>query len=69
MALPGWLTNPYGYLLAVIFLAAMDFWAWGETTPLWAGLPVWMGYFIVLSALQTLAMGGWVRGPSSRKQR
>jgi SSS family solute:Na+ symporter len=68
MAFPAWLTNPYGYILAAIFLSALDFWAWGETTPLWSGLPVWMGYFIVLSALQTLVMGRWVRGRSSQKQ-
>ena len=60
---PAWMANPYAYLLAAIFMAAMDFWAWGDTTPLFSGLPMWMGYFIALSAIQTLVMRLWVREP------
>ncbi len=58
---PACMANPYAYLLAAIFLAAMDFWAWGDTTPLLSGLPMWMGYFVALSAIQTLVMRLWVR--------
>jgi SSS family solute:Na+ symporter len=57
---PDWPANPYTYLLSAIFLAAMDFWAWGDAAPLMSGLPLWMGYFVGLSALQTAAMRFWV---------
>jgi SSS family solute:Na+ symporter len=53
---PTWLSSPYFFALALIFLAAMDFWAWGWRKPLVWGVPLWMGYFVLLSALQTLVM-------------
>ncbi len=59
VGLPTPLANPYAYLLGGIFLAAMDFWAWGDTSPLLSGLPLWMGYFVLLSAIQTLVMRLW----------
>lgn len=40
------LRNPYLYLMAGIFLLAMDFWNWGKVQPAFWGIP----------ALQTLAM-------------
>lgn len=61
LKIPTWLLNPYFYVLTAIFLAAMDFWAWEKTTPLFLGLPVWIGHFILLSGLQTLAMRFWGR--------
>jgi len=56
LGFPAWLQNIYFWLLAGIFLLAMDFWAWGEAEPTLAGIPLWVGYFIVLSALQTGVM-------------
>jgi SSS family solute:Na+ symporter len=53
---PGWLTNPYFWMLAGIFILAMDFWAWGKVEPTVWGIPLWVGYFIFLSALQTVVM-------------
>ena len=53
---PPWLSSPYFYMLVFIFLAAMDFWAWGSIKPLVLGVPLWMGYFVLLSALQTAVM-------------
>jgi SSS family solute:Na+ symporter len=61
MRLPASLYSPYMYLLAGIFILAMDFWAWGKSQPLIMGIPLWMGYFIVLSATQTMVMLAWVR--------
>jgi len=56
MAFPWWLRNRYVYLSAGIFLLAMDIWNWGRTLPAPFGIPAWVWYFVVLSALQTLLM-------------
>jgi SSS family solute:Na+ symporter len=61
MRIPRWCRSPYLYLLAGIFLLAMDFWAWDKTGPTLAGVPAWLFHFIVLSALQTAVMAHWVR--------
>jgi hypothetical protein len=53
---PKWLTDPYFWLLAGIFVLAMDFWAWGKVEPTVWGIPLWVGYFMILSALQTVVM-------------
>jgi len=64
----GWLKDRYVLVYAVIFALAMDFWAWGSVRPLIGGLPLWIGYFVLLSALQTAAMACMIRrelgGPS-----
>jgi SSS family solute:Na+ symporter len=54
--MPAWISDPYLYLLLGNFALALDFWAWGKSDPQWAGMPLWLGYFVVLSALQTLLM-------------
>jgi SSS family solute:Na+ symporter len=54
--MPGWILDPYLFLLLGNFALALDFWAWGKSDPQWAGMPLWLGYFVVLSALQTLLM-------------
>jgi solute:Na+ symporter, SSS family len=61
LRMPAWLMNPYFYLLLGVFLLSLDFWAWGTTRPSWAGMPAWLGYFVVLSALQTALMIRLVR--------
>jgi len=53
---PKWLTDPYFWLLAGIFVLAMDFWAWRKVAPTVWGIPLWVGYFMILSALQTVVM-------------
>ena len=53
---PEWLTNSYFWLLAGIFVLAMDFWAWEKVQPTFWGIPIWIGYFVGLSALQTVVM-------------
>ncbi|MDJ0829139.1 MAG: hypothetical protein QNI92_04755 [Desulfobacterales bacterium] len=60
-AIPGWLTNPYFYIMSSIFILAMDFWAWEKVQPVVWGVPVWMLYFILLSGLQSIAMLFWLR--------
>jgi SSS family solute:Na+ symporter len=70
IALPGWLTDRYVLVSAAIFLLALDFWAWGIRRPSVFGLPFWIAYFVLLSALQTAAMACMIRrdlGP--RKER
>jgi hypothetical protein len=53
---PEWLSNIYFWLFAGIFILAMDFWAWGKVEPTFWGIPLWVGYFVILSALQTVVM-------------
>ncbi len=60
-SLPDCLYSPYFYLLIGIFTLATDFWAWGKSQPMFMGIPLWMGYFMVLSAAQTMVMVAWVR--------
>jgi len=59
---PGWLGNRYVYLMGIIFILGMDFWAWNKAQPLIAGVPAWMGFFVLLSAVQTIGMVYMVRG-------
>ncbi|MBW1988444.1 MAG: sodium:solute symporter family protein [Deltaproteobacteria bacterium] len=47
--------------LFALFLLSMDLWAWGKTGPVKAGLPLWIGYFVALSAVQTWLMAGLIR--------
>jgi SSS family solute:Na+ symporter len=54
--IPQWATNSYFWLFAAIFILAMDYWAWGEVDPTILGIPIWVGYFVGLSALQTIVM-------------
>ena len=54
--IPGWLLDPFFYLLFAVFVMSIDFWAWGKYMPQWVGFPMWLGYFIILSALQTFFM-------------
>jgi len=53
---PTWLSNRYVYLFIGIFILGMDFWAWNRATPMFLGVPAWIFYFVLLSALQTVGM-------------
>ena len=59
--LPEWVFDRYVWLFAVIFILAMDFWAWRHVEPIIFGIPLWVGYFVVLSALQTAVMVHFIR--------
>jgi len=50
---------------ALIFVMAWDFWQWDDRTPLFWGLPVWVWYFVALSALQILIMKQMTRSAKS----
>ena len=66
---PIWLTNQHVCIFAVIFILGMDFWAWEAVRPTLVGLPIWLFYFVLLSALQTGAMIWLVRSaPISNDQ-
>ncbi len=65
-SLPLWLRDPCFWMLAALFALAMDFWAWGRIGPLVMGVPVWIGYFAMLSLLQTAVMVVWVRRSAIR---
>ncbi len=58
---PQWLFNGYFYFFAAIFILAMDFWAWGKVQPLLWGIPVWIFYFVTLSAIQSIGMVHLIR--------
>jgi SSS family solute:Na+ symporter len=59
--LPPFLYNRYVYWMGVVFILGMDFWAWGLATPMVFGMPAWIGFFILLSLLQTIGMVMMVR--------
>ncbi len=59
--MPEWLRNPYVYMMSVVFILGMDYWAWGKARPLVAGVPAWIGFFIFLSLVQTVGMIYMVR--------
>ena len=59
--LPGWIHDCYAWVLLGIFILAMDFWAWDKIGPVFCRIPLWVGYFVVLSALQTVVMLHLVR--------
>ena len=61
LRLPEWIFDRYVWLFLAIFLLAMDFWAWDRAEPIIFGIPLWVGYFVVLSALQTVVMLHLVR--------
>jgi SSS family solute:Na+ symporter len=54
--MPEWLYNRYVWLFLGIFILATDFWAWGKVEPVLFGIPLWIGYFVILSTLQTIIM-------------
>jgi hypothetical protein len=64
--LPQWLYDRYVWILLGIFILAMDFWAWRKTYPLFWGIPLWVGYFVVLSAIQTIVMVSLMRKEFTR---
>ena len=44
----------------LIFLLGVDWWQWQATSPTIGGYPYWMGYFVLLSAAQTVLMASWL---------
>ncbi len=60
--IPKWLCSSYFYILLGLFLLGMDVWAWEKTQPLLFGIPIWMGYFVLLSMVQTIVTAVWVKG-------
>jgi SSS family solute:Na+ symporter len=61
LSIPQWLSNRYFLLSIAIFILAMDFWSWKKVEPVFFGIPLWVGYFVVLSALQTIVMVRLIR--------
>jgi len=68
MGMSGWLTDRYALVQVAIFLLAMDFWAWGISQPFFLGVPLWIAYFVLLSALQTAAMACMIRRDLLRRE-
>jgi SSS family solute:Na+ symporter len=58
-----WIPGRTVWAFGGVFLLAMDFWAWRAIDPVFLGLPAWIGYFVLLSALQTAMMVFLVRAP------
>ena len=53
---PDWLTDGYVWLFTLIFILALDFWAWNAVEPMFLGVPYWLSYFVVLSVVQMIVM-------------
>lgn len=58
---PSWIRDPWFYVSVAVFALAIDFWAWEAIRPLWGGIPLWVVYFVALSAMQTCIMVQLVR--------
>jgi SSS family solute:Na+ symporter len=69
IVLPEWLTDRYFLMTVGIFTLAMDYWEWGRSQPTLMGIPLWMVYFVLLSAAQTAIMAGLVRDASGQADR
>ena len=61
---PKWLYNPYIYIMTGIFILSMDFWNWGSVHPMFMGIPAWIWFFVLLSAIQTFAMARMIKSKS-----
>jgi hypothetical protein len=48
-------------MMSVVFILGMDYWAWEKAQPLVVGVPAWIGFFVLLSAVQTVGMIFMVR--------
>jgi SSS family solute:Na+ symporter len=66
--IPDWLRNPYTYILGLIFIMGIDFWAWGKVYPIIGGMPGWTWYFVGLSLLQMVVMGIMIHQDDRRSQ-
>jgi SSS family solute:Na+ symporter len=55
-SVPRWVSDRNFWIGVTIFILAMDFWWWGKIGPIFWGIPLWVGYFVALSALQTMFM-------------
>ncbi len=59
--LPKWVFDRYVYLMGAVFILGMDYWAWEKAQPLIAGVPAWIGFFVLLSLVQTVGMVFMIR--------
>ena len=58
--MPGRRTLVFTLLFAILFALAVDWWQWPASKGTFGGFPLWMFYFIGLSAMQTLLMKWWL---------
>lgn len=61
LMIPGRRAVVAGASFACLFIAAMDFWRWGEAGSLALGWPAWAWYFVALSLIQAGATWWWTR--------
>jgi hypothetical protein len=48
--------NAIVYLVfIVIFLLSLDFWGWGQSKPMFLGMPLWVYYLIIITLLTSVA--------------
>jgi hypothetical protein len=55
--LPDWLDKKTLFItlfFIAIFVLSLDFWNWGQATPLIFGLPYWVVYLLILTILTSL---------------
>ncbi len=61
LSMPGWLKDRYFWLFSLLFILSLDFWSWRVAEPLFFGVPYWVGYFVLLSVIQTVIMVWLIR--------
>jgi SSS family solute:Na+ symporter len=64
---PAFFKSPYFWAFLAVFILAHDFWRWHRLPELLWGWPVWMFYFLALSAAQMALTARWTR-PGRRNQ-
>jgi len=60
LAIPDRRTIAFSIAFAALFMLSIDWWQWDSSTSTLGGFPSWMGYFVLLSGVQTLLMRWWV---------
>ena len=61
LAAPEKRTIAFSIAFAGLFVLSIDWWQWDSSRSTLGGFPLWMGYFVFLSGVQTVLMRWWVR--------
>ncbi len=61
LSLPSRRTLGFSLGFGLVFLLSVDWWQWRSTVAFIGGFPLWMAYFVALSAIQTVLMKWWIQ--------
>ncbi|KYK23877.1 hypothetical protein AYK24_06990 [Thermoplasmatales archaeon SG8-52-4] len=49
------------FVFILLFILSLDFWNWGQSKPLFFGLPFWVYYLLILTLLTSFAFYGFTK--------